>query len=463
MGSTASRLLRVVTAGMALVASVTVGLGLPPLAVPSAHAALGAGGEYHPVAPTRILDTRLPASIPTGARGFGDTNNFDVRVVGVGGLGGGAAVIPATDVLAVVANVSVTGADRGGYLTAFPTNIARPDASNVNFRAGENVPNLAVLRPGPDGKIRIVLSGDTAAAGGSAHVLIDVVGYFTTSSSTVRGARLVSLAPGRVLDTRNGIGHAGAIADGQSFALQIRGANAVGPDRPAYIPNDPNITGVILNVTATGPTAATFISVQPENFTGFPTTSSLNLFAGQTKANLVMIPVGADGSIRMFNEKGSVHLIADVVGYFRTGVNDETRAGRVVPLDRPFRVLDTRQAVFGAAKLGSGQEETWAFKDFVSSVKVAGVWVGEQDAVIMNLTATDLTFPFPSARQDSYLTLHPAGGSLPQSSNLNFLPGQSVPNLAVARLADDNRLAAYNDNGFVHYIGDVAAVVLQDA
>ena len=463
MGSTATRMLRMVVAGSALAGVATVGLGIAPFAVPSAYAALGAGGEYHPVLPTRVLDTRVAGSQATGAKGFGDANAFNVKVIGATGIGSPTVVIPNADVLAVVANISVTGADRSGYLTAYPSNIARPDASNVNFKAGESVPNLAILRPGTDGNVRIALNGDTAGSGGSAHVLIDVVGWFSTSTSNDRGSRLISLVPGRVLDTRSGAGRSGVLGEGQSFKLKIRGADAVGPARPGYIPNDPKVVGVVLNLTATGPTANTFVSVQPDDFVGFPTTSSLNLTASQTKANLIMVPVGSDGSIRLFNEKGSVHLIADVVGYFRAGVNDETRAGRVVPLDRPFRAFDTRLAAYGAAKLGSGQEETWNFNAFIQSVKVGGVWVGEQDSLIMNLTATDLGFPYPVARSDSFITLHPSGTPLPDSSNLNFLPGQSVPNLSVSRLSADNKLLAYNDNGFVHYIGDVAAVVLEDA
>lgn len=460
---TGSKTRRLAVAAVALFGAVTVTLGLPPLSVPGAYAALGAGGEYHPVTPTRILDTRVAGSVPTGVRGFGDASAFDVKLVGATAVGGGAVVIPQSDVLAVVANITVTGSDRGGYLTAFPTNIARPDASNVNFKASEDVPNLAVLRPGSDGKVRIALLGDTNAGGGSAHVLIDVVGWFSTSNSQSRGARLISLAPGRILDTRLGIGATGPIAPGGWFKLPFRGANAVGPDRPGYVPNNSSVVGAILNVTATGATSGTYVTVQPADFTGPPSTSSVNLAAGQTKANLVMVPVGPDGAIRFYNGQGNVHLIADVVGYFKIGVNDETRAGRVVPLDRPFRALDTRWASLGGAKLGSGQEETWNFTDFVKSVKVGGVWVGEQDSLILNLTATDLSFPYPTARQDSFITLHPGGTPLPTSSNLNFLPGQNVPNLAVARLSTDNKMLAYNDNGFVHYIADVAAVVLEDA
>ena len=51
-----------------------------------------------------------------------------------------------------------------------------------------------------------------------------------------------------------------------------------------------------------------------------PTASNLNFVAGQTIPNLVVVPVGADGSIRLFNGSGgAVDLIADVAGYYLIG------------------------------------------------------------------------------------------------------------------------------------------------
>ena len=49
-----------------------------------------------------------------------------------------------------------------------------------------------------------------------------------------------------------------------------------------------------------------------------PTVSNLNFTAGQTVANLVIVPVGADGKIRLYNgSPGTVQLIADIAGYYR--------------------------------------------------------------------------------------------------------------------------------------------------
>ena len=62
---------------------------------------------------------------------------------------------------------------------------------------------------------------------------------------------------------------------------------------------------------------------------------------------MAIVPVGADGSIRLYNAYGNTHLIVDVLGYLYKGADAATTTGRVVPLDAPFRVFDTRQPEFG--------------------------------------------------------------------------------------------------------------------
>ena len=39
------------------------------------------------------------------------------------------------------------------------------------------------------------------------------------------------------------------------------------------------------------------------------------LLAGQDTPNLVIVKVGADGNVKLYNNAGTGHLIADVVGY----------------------------------------------------------------------------------------------------------------------------------------------------
>ena len=55
----------------------------------------------------------------------------------------------------------------------------------------------------------------------------------------------------------------------------------------------------------------------------------------------------------------------------------------------------------------------------------------------------------------SYLTIYPADASRPTASNLNFVGGQTVPNLVVVKVsAADGKVKAYNANGQVHVIFD---------
>src|SRR5207253_235930 len=109
-------------------------------------------------------------------------------VVGVGG-------VPAAGVGAVVLNVTVTQGSAPSYLTVFPSGQTRPNASNLNFVAGQDVPNLVVAKVGGDG--RVVAYNNT----GNVHVIFDVVGWFAASTTA-----FTSLAPARIVDTRDGTG-----------------------------------------------------------------------------------------------------------------------------------------------------------------------------------------------------------------------------------------------------------------
>ncbi len=102
--------------------------------------------------------------------------------------------------------------------------------------------------------------------------------------------------------------------------MQIRGANGVNPPVTQSVPDSPNVKGVLLNVvgltTEPGGTN-TYVSVIPRGPADGqnPTTSNLNLPPNVIKANLVFVPVGSDGKVRIFNYQGNTQVVADVVGY----------------------------------------------------------------------------------------------------------------------------------------------------
>jgi hypothetical protein len=235
----------------------------------------------------------------------------------------------------------------------------------------------------------------------------------------------------------------------------------------AVVPDSPNVTGVLLNVVGitTEPGAtSTYLSVVPDALPPGvdPTTSNLNLVPNVIKANLVFVPVGADGKVRIFNNQGLTHVVADVVGYMLGGQLETTRAGRVVPLASPYRTFDTREAQWGKTPLGPGQAEDWSFADFASSVAIGPDAVGAQLGVIGNLTSAELIRQYPSVVVRSFLTAYPADAPRPLSSNLNTVEGPPIPNMAVLKYGANNTVRVYNLAGYAHYVFDASAVVLSD-
>ncbi len=134
------------------------------------HYASAAPGDvvtnsFVPISPTRVLDTR-PA--PENVGGFvgplssGQTHTFTVT---------GVAGVP-VNASAVVMNVTVSATNASSFLTVYPAGAARPTASNLNWAAGDTIPNLVTVKIGTAGQVSVFnLSGN-------AHVIADIAGYY---------------------------------------------------------------------------------------------------------------------------------------------------------------------------------------------------------------------------------------------------------------------------------------------
>ena len=121
--------------------------------------------------------------------------------------------------------------------------------------------------------------------------------------------RLATLAPCRIVDTRNAAGPYGgpALAAGTTRAFAIAG--------PCGVPAD--ASAVALNVTVANPTSAGSLTVYPG--TGaVPGTSTVSFAAGRTRANNATIGL-VDGvlSVHDGQPSGTVDLVVDVTGYYR--------------------------------------------------------------------------------------------------------------------------------------------------
>ena len=121
---------------------------------------------YRPRDPARLLDTR-----PGGRTIDGQGANAGLRPAGSitevqvnGRIGLGA---PKTAVVTVTA----TNQQAGGYLTMWPCGQTQPNASNLNFQAGVDIANTAIVPVGTNGKVCIYTSAPT-------NILTDINGTY---------------------------------------------------------------------------------------------------------------------------------------------------------------------------------------------------------------------------------------------------------------------------------------------
>ena len=240
---------------------------------------VAAAGALVPVTPARVFDSRNTTRVAANT-------SVDVVVAGVAGV--------PTDATAVVANLTVTGPARPGYLTAWPTGVARPTASNVNFVVGQTVPNMAILKVGANGRISIYNSAASAV-----DVIVDLQGYVTAGTPALAGT-VKPITPTRVLDTRNGYypvpGNDGGWVDFDS------------PDLASFP------QGVLVNLTVAEPQAAGWLSAYPYGVDR-PVVSNLNYTAGAVVPNLALVAL-TDGYAMIYNGSiGSTHVIIDVLAY----------------------------------------------------------------------------------------------------------------------------------------------------
>ncbi|WP_458112989.1 carboxypeptidase-like regulatory domain-containing protein [Arthrobacter sp. R1-13] len=244
-------------------------------------------GTYSPLRPFRAVDSRS-----TGGVAGGQTLN--VQVAGAGGVPAGAA--------AVVVNITAArfGFDslNYGHLTAFASGTSRPGTSNVNYEPFKDVPNMAVVPVGADGKISIANTSP-----GRTGVVVDVMGYFLPGASTVEGS-YQAMVPTRLKDSRL---EAGPVHAWRDVSIPIGGAHGI----PA------GAKAAMVNLTVTQPSAPGHLTAYPSR-TALPGVSNVNFTKGLTVANFAIVPIGADGRITVRNSStGPIHLVVDVFGYVR--------------------------------------------------------------------------------------------------------------------------------------------------
>jgi hypothetical protein len=302
-------------------------------------------------------------------------------------------------------------------------------SSNAAGKSADANSSLAALDYDPTTGSGVVMitsgaSNIRGAAGGNAD--LDV---FSVPFTAEIGGLTALSAPVRLLDTR-GSGNKVGKTDGTGTPYELTVAGVSG------VPST-GVAAVAMNVTvAEGEATAAggYVTVYPCGTR--PNSSNLNFVNGQTVPNAVIASVSATGKV-CFYVYGKAHLLADVSGYFTAGFS---------ALSAPTRLLDTRGSGNKVGKTdgtGTAYELTVAGSSGLPAAGTLGT-------VAMNVTVAE----GEATAAGGYVTVYPCG-TRPNSSNLNFVNGQTVPNAVIASASATGKVCFYV-YGKAHLLVDVA-------
>jgi hypothetical protein len=367
---------------------------------------------------------------------MGINQRIELQVVGaqVTGPGGTTSVVPAS-ASAVALNMTAVGPAAPGFMTVWPCDVGRPNASNLNFGAGVAVVANSVIAPvGASGKVCFYTNQ-------SSHLLVDISGWFAGDGGA--GPAFVGATPNRVLDTRNGIGGPKVrIPAGGTISVPLAGAAMQRTNgAPTVIPAD--ATAVAMNVTAVAPSQAGFFTVWPCGAPK-PEASNVNFTPGSVVANGVVASMGATGSVCIYSNQQS-DVLVDVLGWFSSGGGQRPYTGGV-----PQRLVDTRNAIGGP----TGVITPAAPK----AVPVRGATLnvdGVLRQVPTDASAVALNVTMVSPQAAGYATVWPCGTAMPEASNVNFAAGATAANGVIAPIGAGGSVCVFT-SADAHLIVDIA-------
>jgi hypothetical protein len=339
-----------------------------------------------------------------------------------------------------VLNVTAVGPTSPGYLTIYPQGSIRPVASNLNFSAGETVANLVEVPLSSSGQVSIY-----NGSAGDTNVVVDVAGYYSAS-----GESYTPVSPVRICDTRSGnpSGLSGAEAQCNNHTLSPGVPQEVQVGGVGGLPAS-GVAAVVVNLTVTGPAAPGYLSAYPAGGQA-PMASNVNFYANDSVANRGVIELSPSGAIDLVSDVYT-NVIVDVAGYYSSSGKSYT------PIS-PVRICDTRavSAIGGSGDVTAGvagqcdNSGSALQANTTLALQVGGLGgvPTTATAVVLNVTVTNTT-------SGSYLSAYPTGASRPMASDLNWAPGETVPNLVVVKLGSAGTVDLYNLAGAANVVVDV--------
>lgn len=290
------------------------GAGAPTSLAAAAGTTNSNGGEYVSLTPARIensVDALGTYAAPLSGPGK--------RSYVISGRGG----VPASGVSAVAVQVTIANATAKSYATVWAAGQTQPTVSQVSVQPDEDASNVVITALGAGGAVEVFLNA------GSADVLIDVHGYYTTPSSTTAAGSFQVVSPTRLADSRIGLGiGTGRVGPGQTRTLQVTGVSGVPTS---------GVQAVALNVVMYQPTTLSYATVWDASAPR-PAVSNVNAEPLTDTAGMVQVKVSPSGQVSLYNNAGDVDLVVDLAGYYLAAT--EPDAAAFVPLT-PTRILST--------------------------------------------------------------------------------------------------------------------------
>lgn len=361
-----------------------------------------AGLQFVPIAPCRVVDTRMG----NPGLGGGELSGGEERTFAIAGNQN----CHISTAAGYALNITAIPEHSLGYLTIWPTGSTRPTVSTLNSWDGRVKANAMLVAAGSDGSVN-------AFATDATQLVIDVTGYFVPAG-TEGGLDFYPISPCRALDTRADT--TGSLLPRSTRNLGIAKSGCDTPGAQAYS----------VNITAIPHGPLGFLTAWSAG-DPMPPTSVLNSWGGSVVANAAIVPAGANGDISLFSSD-KTDVIVDVNGYYAP---HQPSGLAFFPLTIPCRAFDSR--VGGTSTTFQG-ERTISIANTVCSI------LPSSRAIALNATAIpigDLNF----------LAVGASSGSVPDVSTLNSFDGAVVSNLAVPAL----------DAGSLHvYLSDSSALIL---
>jgi len=291
----------------------------------------GTTGEFHPIPPLRVCDTRAgqPANVCNGSGGnvsdavLGPGQSVKVNVTGKPtGVGGTPPVIPIDGTAEAAAlNLTAVAGTSFTYLSIFPTSNdgscqygpSNPaPSSTINVIAGIAQANRVLVPLGPAATGLPKTDVCVYNSLGNINFLLDANGWFD-SPGAAAGTQFQPIGPSRVCDTRAGQGtpcSGHTLGPNTALLVAVAGLGGIPMTGP---------TAIIANLTAVFGSQGTYLALYPADVTR-PNASDLNVQAFMVLPNLAVVQLSSlapAGDVDLYNSLGNIDGVLDVEGWFQ--------------------------------------------------------------------------------------------------------------------------------------------------